>query len=42
MLVERGLNRTLLGIRVEDDHDLVFTHARTPTSSGLSGYGTAP
>src|SRR5215211_5173453 len=25
--VERGLNRTLLGIRVEDDHDLVLTHA---------------
>src|SRR5215207_4487717 len=42
ILLERGLNRTLLSVRIEDDHDLVLTHARTPPPLVSSGYGTAP
>src|SRR6202046_3476285 len=33
--LKRRLDRALLEVRVEDDHDLVVTHAR-PTSSGLT------
>src|ERR1700691_2298551 len=33
--LERRLDRALLEVRVEDDHDLVVTHVR-PTSSGLT------
>src|ERR1700734_216454 len=33
--LERRLNRALLEVRVEDDHDFVVTHER-PTSSGLT------
>src|SRR5690606_36898026 len=37
--VERGADGALLGLGVEDDHELVLTHADNPASFGLGGHG---